>query len=261
MTKRSAAFALLPGLLLVAACSAAPGSDPSATTSEAISGGIPSAYPIVQVSQANWITGASGTLISDSWVLSGFNAAELTTEPVTVCLTPGGPCVTSSEIYPHVGGRFGNLVHLPQPLEHLASYPALSTTALAVNDVLTCAGTSPSGPMQGAFELTGQPGAGDLFYPTAVGAAQLQGLDMGGGCFVNDTLAGVVGKVGAVIEDVAPIAAAITSEMCGGRTCGTVLDGQNVIACGACADGEFCSKYGYCTTPKVPPPHCDGLCM
>jgi hypothetical protein len=264
---RAAIFGLGPLVAsLLPACAVAPaGSDETSTTAAAIADGTPSTYPVVQVSgQPGGIGGpCSGTLISDSWVLTGFNCAELANESVTVCTTPQpGPCAVSAEIYLQQGPTWANLIHLATPLEHLPSYPALSTTPITVGEPLTCAGTSAAGPTQGPFEITGvESSSSGLYYPSPAGTAQLQGSDMGGGCFQNATLSGVLGKGGWDMEDVSQVASWAQSTMCGGAMCGTVVDGENTLSCGTCADGDRCSS-GVCVPwPHLPPPHCIGLCM
>lgn len=250
--------------LLLAACAVDPSApERSGSTSEAITGGTSTTLPVVEVfPQGGGIYGCSGTLISDSWVLTGSNCAEVATESAVVCLPGGAPCVGSSAIIVEGGAPYANLVHLSQPLEHLSSYPTLSTTPLSIGEQLTCAGAALGVAAQGGFEISSAlPDSSVLFYTSPTGTAQLQGNDMGGACFTGSTLAAIIGKAAIYVGDVSPAASWITTQMCGQATCGTVTDGANVIACGTCGPQEICAAGTCLPRVHVPPPPCHGLCM
>ncbi len=247
-------------LLALAACSAAPGEDPASSTNDAITNGTPSTHPVVQINVYN--NGAwdrcSGTLISDSYVLTAFTCLNgAPTTGLTVCETPHpGRC---SNVVAVVGSPsnavYGTLLRLETPITK-SSYPAISRTHLAIGSPMTCAAPSPLGPVYGPTEgpfvvgLAINPARG-WFGISPTGGAQI-GTDRGDGCFQGDTLVALEGKGTGSVQDASFLASWVDSVFCGARTCGNVVEGSHTISCGTCEDGARCAN-GTCVRPPL---HC-----
>jgi hypothetical protein len=240
--------ALFTLTLTQAGCSSAP-NDTTASAAQALTGGTPTTLPVVQLATGDaYIPYCTGTLVSPSWVLTG------SCLPVhTACVPAQGPCASVATM------EFWNrdydieLLHLASPLA-APSYAALSTTALTDGSVVTCSDWS----SEGSFTVA--PAGGDVLLAPA-GTAQLT-PDHGDGCFEGNTLVAIQDG-GPLAKDVAAASSWVTSVMCGGRTCGTVVDDGHPIACGTCDDGERCVS-GACQPVPLHCPHgmidCGGYC-
>jgi len=247
--------------LMLAAC-AAPSGESLGSGDDALTNGVATTYPIVEITNPNgWP--CSGTALTDSWVLTsgacvtGFGVG-LIGSTVSVCGPLG--CTNGTILLdPNFAGA---LLHLNRTIT-AGPYPLVSN--FPVSDVypLTCAGVSSShGPQQASFTISGV--TSSTFHATPTGGAMVEHSDMGGGCFASNTLYGVVDACDPGTNQCTGLPAqqfgdfvlanVVTAPFCGTATCGLYQAGSHQISCGTCASGQTCNA-GTCVS--LPPPSTD----